>query len=306
MKIIIYTHSGTFHSDEVFTIAAISILYKDNIKVYRTRDNILLNMVKPNPLIFVIDVGGEYDPDNNNFDHHQKNFNICRDNNNYKYSSFGLFWKHYGKNVVDKALNKNNDYSAMISERIDRKLVTFIDRVDNGEIKIDNSTVSITHLISSFNVANEKTNRKSFNSAVNIAKKYLKNIINSQYEFFNSKKEIQNSEIINDSILILTKYVPWKEHVIIDTTFNNIKLVIFPDVSSNNWRISTVPMELGAFPPRLLLPINWAGLRDSELESETKIKGAIFCHNGRFIAATSTKEQAINLALQALQYDNNT
>jgi uncharacterized UPF0160 family protein len=44
---------------------------------------------------------------------------------------------------------------------------------------------------------------------------------------------------------------------------------------------------------RMPLPVEWAGLMDEDLKKASGIKGAIFCHKGRFISVWETKEDAI-------------
>ncbi len=49
---------------------------------------------------------------------------------------------------------------------------------------------------------------------------------------------------------------------------------------------------------RLPLPEEWAGLHEEDLVKKSNIKGAIFCHKGRFVSIWETKEDAI----KALNY----
>ena len=53
MKII--THSGNFHTDEVFACAVLSLLNDGNIEVIRSRDSEVWATGD-----YVVDVGGEY------------------------------------------------------------------------------------------------------------------------------------------------------------------------------------------------------------------------------------------------------
>ena len=63
----VITHSGNFHTDEVFACAVLSLLYDGAIEIVRTRD--------PEVWVtgdYVVDVGNEYDPARGRFDHHQE------------------------------------------------------------------------------------------------------------------------------------------------------------------------------------------------------------------------------------------
>ncbi|MFQ3265592.1 MAG: uncharacterized UPF0160 family protein, partial [Colwellia sp.] len=64
--IIIATHNGNFHADDVFSIAALKNIFP-SIKLIRTRNLELIAKAD-----IVIDVGGEYDADAGRFDHHQR------------------------------------------------------------------------------------------------------------------------------------------------------------------------------------------------------------------------------------------
>ena len=85
----IVTHSGNFHADDVFSIAALKNIFP-TFTLIRTRN---LDVIAKADL--VIDVGGEYDPEAGRFDHHQRGGAGARDNG-IPYSSFGLIWKKYG------------------------------------------------------------------------------------------------------------------------------------------------------------------------------------------------------------------
>ena len=56
-----------------------------------------------------------------------------------------------------------------------------------------------------------------------------------------------------------------------------------------------------SFEQRADLPAAWAGLSDAALEEACGVKGAKFCHNGRFIAVASSREAAIKMAELAVE-----
>ncbi|KTG35833.1 hypothetical protein cypCar_00047083 [Cyprinus carpio] len=68
MKMKIGTHNGTFHCDEVLACFLLRQLpeYKD-AEILRSRDASLLKQCD-----VVVDVGGEYDPSQQRYDHHQR------------------------------------------------------------------------------------------------------------------------------------------------------------------------------------------------------------------------------------------
>jgi uncharacterized UPF0160 family protein len=68
---LILTHDGVAHAGEVFAIAHIRKFFEATIPVLRTRDAKEVESAKNNKSVWVIDVGGEYDEEMRNFDHHQ-------------------------------------------------------------------------------------------------------------------------------------------------------------------------------------------------------------------------------------------
>ena len=116
-KKICVTHNGAFHTDDLFATATLSILNNGNIKIIRTRDQRIMKTGD-----YVYDVGGEYDPKSNLFDHHQKGGAGNRENG-IPYSSFGLIWKEYGEKICG---------SLDVAFEIDKKIVQPIDAIDNG------------------------------------------------------------------------------------------------------------------------------------------------------------------------------
>ena len=114
----IITHSGQFHADDVFAVAALQILFgENNVEITRTRDEAII--AKGN---IVIDVGGIYDESKDRFDHHQTEGAGKRENG-IPYSSLGLVWKKYGKNICG---------SEKVANHLDAQLVQPIDAGDNG------------------------------------------------------------------------------------------------------------------------------------------------------------------------------
>ena len=69
----IITHSGSFHTDDIFACAALSILLEDDdmpLEIIRTRDQEVIKSLDKEEG-YVVDVGGVYNEEENKFDHHQ-------------------------------------------------------------------------------------------------------------------------------------------------------------------------------------------------------------------------------------------
>ena len=82
------------------------------------------------------------------------------------------------------------------------------------------------------------------------------------------------------------------------TAEDKIKFVIIP--TKNAWDAQTVHVNLYSFISFVNFPFFWGGLRFKDLEEESGIKDAIFCHTELFFFEGSTKESAIEAVNKAL------
>lgn len=118
-NITIVTHSGQFHTDDVFAVATLQLLLEKeySLTVIRTRDEKIVSDAD-----YVVDVGEVYDPAIRRFDHHQQMGAGVREDS-IPYASFGLVWKEYGERICgDRG----------IADLIEQRLVKPIDAMDNG------------------------------------------------------------------------------------------------------------------------------------------------------------------------------
>ena len=294
-KKICITHNGTFHADDLFATATLSILNNGNIKIIRTRDPKIIATGD-----YVYDVGGIYDPNINNFDHHQKGGAGARPastqcgENGVPYASFGLVWKTYGEKICG---------SKEVAEILEKKLVMPIDANDNGinlfETKSEIAPYTLQDILFCF--------RPSWKEEQDYDKQFIKlvpfavSIINR--EIIKTKDELEAASFVrkmyeestDKRIIILDGNYPWGE--VIDLYKEPLYVI-----SNKNglWRVEAVRKEKYNFETRKPFPESWAGKRDQELSSITGVSDATFCHNGRFLAVSKSKEGAIKLAEKAL------
>lgn len=284
---ILVTHNSTFHADDIFATATLSILNKGHIKVIRTRDPQLIKTAD-----YVYDVGGEHDGVKL-FDHHQKGGAGQRENG-IPYASFGLVWKTYGEQICG---------SKDVSEKIEQKLVQAIDANDNGinlfDVKGEVAPYTLQDMFFAFRPSwkEEPDYDRTFIELVSIAIK----VINR--EIIKIRDELEANSIINKAyeksedkrIIVLDGHYPWGE--IID---QHKEVLYVVSVKSNLWRVEAVRKEKYNFETRKPLPESWAGKRDKDLIEATGVIDATFCHNGRFLAVSLSKKGAIELAEKAL------
>lgn len=288
------THSGTFHADEVFATAFLSIIL-DDITVLRISE-----VTNKNNEAIVYDVGlGE-------LDHHQAGGNGKRENG-VMYAACGLVWRKYGKKILEKIGAKDKDMEYVLNQ-VDKNLIQFIDANDNGitpNINVEYKYVTVASIIAEFNPRwNEKVDADNkFLQAVNFAKIIVKNELESEISKLEAKDKVENAiEESKDRIMILDRFMPWKEFVLESSSSKakDILFVVFPS-NRGGYNVYTVPKEAGSFENRKRFPKAWSGLRDEKLQEVTGVKSARFCHTACFICTAETKEDALELARIAVE-----
>ena len=285
--ITIATHNGNFHADDVFSIAALKNIFPA-FNLVRTRDLEVIGKAD-----VVIDVGGIYDPETGRFDHHQRGGAGERENG-IPYSSFGLVWKKYGLEIC----GGNQD----VANSVDSSLVSTIDAIDCGHVEGVSKGISLSQTISMFNPTWEEESHYDvcFDEAVAFASRVLTRFIASANGGISAKSIVAQAiaEAQDPRVIVLSQYMPWKRTV--HSLSEEALYVIYPS-DTGQWRIQTVPVELGSFEDRKSLPKAWAGLSDKALQEVTGIDDAMFCHNGLFIAGADSLVSTLKMAAIALQ-----
>lgn len=289
------THNGSFHADEVFAIAALGLL-AEPVEVVRTRDPDLLTSAD-----LRVDVGFRCDPRAGDFDHHQRGFDLVRDNG-VGYASFGLVWREFGR----RACAGDQE----VADAVEGSLVQAVDANDTGQ-QITQSLIdgvrpmTVNSVVGGFNArwdedltADEE--RARFDSAVELAAGILVREIGSAAAGRRAVHIVRDAIAAAEDprIMRLTENVPWKQIVV--TEAPEALFVIYP--KRQGFGVETVPAELGTFENRRDLPAAWAGLEDADLVSVTGVDDALFCHSKRFLAVARSRggaERLVALALDA-------
>jgi len=282
----IATHNGNFHADDVFSIAALKCIFP-SFKLIRTRDSELIAKAD-----IVLDVGGEYDADADRFDHHQRGGAGERENG-IPYSSFGLIWQKYGLQICEDDQN--------VADAVDKGLVSTIDAIDCGHVEGVYHGISLSQTIGMFNPTWQEDSHfdACFDEAVEFASRVLMRFIASANGGISAKTIVAEAieKAADSRVIVLEKYTPWKRTVL--ALSEEALYMVYPS-QTGQWRIQTVPVELGSFEDRKSLPKPWAGLSDKALKDVTGIDDAMFCHNGCFIAGAESFESTMKMAAMAL------
>ena len=296
-KKILVTHNGGFHADDLFATATLSILNNDNVKIIRTRDPKVIATGD-----FIYDVGGEYNPEKNMFDHHQRGGAGVRPNG-VPYSSFGLIWKTYGEQICgDKE----------VRDKIDQKIVQPIDAIDNGvDIAKPVFEGVMTYGVDQVFLNNIPTWKEEKENIDDVFKKLVKKV----KEFLLREIEVTKADVEGKNIIVNSyNNSSDKRIVILENDFprylyqNTLSLfpepiyAIVPSGHSSMWKVEAIRKSLDTMENRKLFPESWRGFFDGDpkLGEVAGVSDATFCHKGGFLVIALTKEGAIKLAEKAL------
>jgi uncharacterized UPF0160 family protein len=225
----IVTHNGNFHADDVFSVAALKSIFS-SFTLIRTRD---LDIIAKADI--VIDVGGEYDPETDRFDHHQRG-GAGERANGIPYSSFGLMWQKYGLYICQG----NQD----VANAVDADLVSTIDAIDCGHVKGVPEGISLSQTISMFNPTWQEDSHfdSCFDEAVDFASRVLTRFIATANGGMSAKTIVANAidKAQDPRVIVLEKYTPWKKTV--HALSEEALFMIYPS-GTGQWRIQTVPVN---------------------------------------------------------------
>jgi uncharacterized UPF0160 family protein len=302
------THDGIFHADDIFATAVLKKVFGE-VRIVRTR-----RAPTSKSKIIIYDVGLEYDPEQDKFDHHQvsKPYDLARPSG-VPYAAFGLVWKKYGRDLCpDVTFLESTPASLKLqpADIVDITLVQAVDCLDTGSIQLPSNTplAMVSGAISQFLPTYEEESPEalaiSFDKAVAFATTILENSIRHAQASARAKDQVYQHLLNrpNPSYLVLDKACAWGEVVKACSNPGDIAeqllYVVFP-ASDGRWRLQCV-QGTQPFSTRKALPLSWAGTRPQDLVTITGVSDASFCHNGRFIAGAASKEGAIKLLELAL------
>ncbi|MDD3694239.1 MAG: MYG1 family protein [Candidatus Pacebacteria bacterium] len=299
-KKIIVTHNGSFHADDIFACATLMLFLEqkgERYRIIRTRDEAEIHKAD-----FVVDVGGEYNPEKNLFDHHQIGGAGARDGEGIPYASFGLVWKKFGPLLCK---------SQEIVIDIDKRIVEPIDAIDNGISISEPRNISVCDyglygIIGAYQNTWKEAGAtdkqlENFLFLVRFFKKLLKREIERSSDRIEMVRMIE--EIYENSSEKVILEIPF--HVttgILNQALDKHKEIMFIVSKSNTqWKALAMRKNPCSFENRKSFPLEWGGKKGAELAQISGVSDAVFCHNARFLAVAETKEGAWELARRALE-----
>ncbi|KAK4777321.1 hypothetical protein SAY87_017508 [Trapa incisa] len=317
------THSGSFHCDEA--LACFILRHTDkfrNAEIIRTRDPQVLDSLDA-----AVDVGGVYDPRRDRYDHHQRGFEeVFGHGFATKLSSAGLVYKHYGKELLTRELQLDQEHHDVnkLFIAIYKNFMEAIDETDNGiseyETRQQPRYVNKTSLSSRVGRLNldwvdpdhsSGKEDEAFQHAMRLAGSEFMESVHFHARSWLPARSIvtecismRNNIDPSGEIIVLNRSCPWKLHIFeleeemgIDP---NIKYVIYQDDRSGRWRLQAVAISFSNFQSRKPMPVAWRGLEGDELSAVAGIPGCVFAHMSGFIGGNKTYEGALAMSRASL------
>ena len=285
----IITHPRIFHADDVFAIATLRILYPDSEVIRETPKT-----EQPDADEIFVDVGGKYDHQLGLYDHHQNSFKlehtiVPSDEHAWPMASFGLIWKHFGNLICQ---------NTRLTNWVEENLVCWIDAVDNGIATYPYGAPSLSTIIQNFNNFPNMDQYQCFESAIAYAQTTIlaciaRGHIESTTKAYLEERLAQTT----GPILELDKECPWSDSLMQLNTRRTCPIlwVVYPR-SDNTWGCQAVSRIETPFIPIQPFPAQWAGRVAQDLVVKSNIQDAIFCHKGRHLLITASKQSALAAA----------
>jgi len=269
VTVLVGTHSGTFHADDVLAFALIRNYYAPGAEVVRSRDPSVLDRCD-----IVIDVGGVYDPDILRFDHHQGSYQG-------PLSSAGMILQWLGD---------TERIPGGLATELAETLVDYVDAVDTGRQAPDRTVPCFALLVERYG-AGAKTpedRQEAFLEATAVAQRLVQGIDSAWTEEQAArnvvKKAMEAAVDAGRTVIILDQYRPWKPpYFELGGAEHPTQFVMF-ESEDGTAKVVAIPPRLGCFEQKQSFPESWGGKMGEELSRAVGMDGAIFCHKNRFIA----------------------
>lgn len=296
------THSGGFHADELLSTAVLTRLFPE-AKIIRSRDDA---WISPASDRIIYDVGRAFDAEAMIFDHHQRDAPLRDDSQ--PYSSFGLIWRHYGRDYLRDA-GVPQAHIEQIHHEFDADFVLPVDLMDNGVLSPSAAgplladltlPVLLETLKPVFDDPDPETEMRAFHAALAIARAFVEAAIHRKAAKYRAEAVVLQA--IADAgasrVLELPRGMPFRA-AIEKAGADHLLFVIHP--RDKDWALTGIRKSGDGFEQRADLPAAWAGLTDAALERVSGVQGARFCHNGRFIAVAASREAVVRMSTIAVR-----
>ncbi len=255
----IYVHGGLFHADDAMCVAIATYInpFVKVERVFKAPETIEDGTV-------VCDIGfGRYD-------HHQED--ARRRESGEKYAACGLLLEDVWQDIFpDEA-----SYQAFV-----RDFIIPIELADNG-VAVNPLSLAISSFVPAWDSDEEMD--AAFQKAVDALHRVLIREVKAAESRIRAESIVQQALSESDGdIVVLPQYAPWD---MLCSDRYTAKFVVYPS-NRGGYNLQTITVEPDSFQSKQALPAEWL---------DKKPEGCTFVHQGRFIAAFDTLEQAIAAA----------
>jgi uncharacterized UPF0160 family protein len=296
------THSGGFHADELLSSVILTRLFPA-ARIVRSRAP---DWITPAGDRIIYDVGGAFDPAAGIFDHHQRGAPLRDDGQ--PFSSFGLVWRQFGRDYLNAAGIPADDIDALHAS-FDLDFVLPVDLMDNGALSPSAAgalakltlPVLLETLKPVFDDKEPGADDRAFHEALAIARGFVEASIRQAAAKLRAESIVLRAIAAagDGRVLELPMGMPFRP-AIVKAGADHLLFVVHP--RDTDWCLTGIRRASDGFELRADLPAAWAGLTGENLAAVCGVAGATFCHNGRFIAAATTREAALEMARIAVAH----
>nr|WP_314091228.1 MYG1 family protein [uncultured Shinella sp.] len=296
------THSGGFHADELLSSVILTRLFPA-ARIVRSRAP---DWITPAGDRIIYDVGGAFDPAAGIFDHHQRGAPLRDDGQ--PFSSFGLVWRQFGRDYLNAVGVPADDIEALHAS-FDLDFVLPVDLMDNGALNPSAAgalakltlPVLLETLKPVFDDKEPGADDRAFHEALAIARGFVEASIRQAAAKLRAESIVLRAIAAagDGRVLELPMGMPFRP-AIVKAGADHLLFVVHP--RDTDWCLTGIRRASDGFELRADLPAAWAGLTGENLAAVCGVAGATFCHNGRFIAAATTREAALEMARIAVAH----
>lgn len=277
MALLLGTHDGPFHADDVLAAALIRAFLDPDAQVVRSRDPEVLATAD-----IVYDVGGVFDPETRRFDHHQRDYEGQR-------SSAGM--------VLDW-LEAEQHVTTPVADLLRAKLVDYVDAVDVGARTPSEGVPCFSMLVGVLVERGDSPESwlhwygRAAEMALDVVESLRVGYERGEADAADVRAAMREAADTGRSVIELDRYLKWKPTYFAEGGAEHpTQFVLFP--TNRDWRVVTIPVAPETREDKKKLPEAWAGLEGEALSEVIGVPGAVFCHRNRFIAVFETKEAAL-------------
>ena len=274
---LVATHSGPFHCDDVFACALLRTFVAPDLTVVRTRD-----LARIRAADIAIDVGGEYDPARGRFDHHQREYEGTL-------SSAGM---------VLAWLEESGHVEPALAGKLRADWVEYIDAVDIGARKPEPSVPCLPSVVGA--LCEQAHTPEEFDAhyleAVRMCSALIQGLRTSHLRTEQARAAVgaamARAQAEGTRVMVFDQHYKWKRaYFELGGAEHPTDYALLPD--GERWQLIAIPPAHDSFDKKRPLPEAWAGLVDEALSAVVGVPDARFCHKNRFIAVFGSRESAL-------------